>query len=242
MRLLLLLSGLIALTGEISAADVAEMSAADVIKKSEAAYAAVKTYVGTTTMRVKTTIADKKSDEVSTAKVTFQRPGKLRIEGKTASGFSAGKGKPFVIISDGKTTWKSTAIQNNGAFSEVQNLGLAGASVLSFGVVESIPAALMKSDGAPPSSHDPFMVTRMSPPKLPGHEAIDGADCYKLITKHPQFGDVTLWIDSKSFLLRQMTRNVSDVQLAAAAKSAEEALKKIGQAMPAQPGNFPATK
>ena len=85
MRILLLLAGVVVLWGEALAADVAEMSAGDVIKKSEAAYAAAKTYVGTTTMRVKTDVAGKKMDKVSTAKVTFQRPGKLRIEGKISS-------------------------------------------------------------------------------------------------------------------------------------------------------------
>src|SRR5205823_724528 len=140
--------------GEVFAADVAEMSAGDVIKKSEAAYAAVKTYVGTTTMRIKTDVAGKKMDKVSTAKVTFQRPGKLRIEGKSGAMDVSGQGGyPYAIVSDGKTTWKSTKIQNNGAFSEAQNLQMAGASVLSLGVAEAVPAALMKSDGVPAFGH-----------------------------------------------------------------------------------------
>ena len=42
MRILLLLAGVVVLWGEALAADVAEMSAGDVIKKSEAAYAAAK--------------------------------------------------------------------------------------------------------------------------------------------------------------------------------------------------------
>ena len=82
----------------------------------------------------------------------------------------------------------------------------------------------------------------MAAAKLAGHETIDGADCYKLVAKHPQLGDVTLWIDSKSFLLRQMTKEISDTQMAAATKLAEEAMKKIGRAMPARPANAPAVK
>jgi outer membrane lipoprotein-sorting protein len=241
--MLLLLAGAIVLSGEISAADVAEMSAADVIKKSEAAYAAVKTYVGTTTMRVKTDAAGVKSDKVSTAKITFQRPGKLRIEGKSGTMDISGQGGyPYAIVSDGKTTWKSTAIQNNSAFSEAQNLQMAGASVLSLGVAEGIPAALMKSDGAPAFGHDPFLVARASDPKVVGHERIDDADCYKLAAKNPKAGDVTLWIDSKSFLLRQMTRETSESQMAAATKAAEEAMKKFAQKMPARPANAPVLK
>ncbi len=243
MRILLLLAGVVIFSGQVLAADIAEMSASDVIKKSEAAYAAVKTYVGTTTMRVKADAGGKKLDQVSTAKVTFQRPGKIRIEGKSGIMDISGKGgHPYAIVSDGKTTWKSTTIQNNGAFSEVQNLQMAGASVLSLGVAEGIPAALMKSDGAMTAGHDPFAVARTSDTKVTGHETIDGADCYKLLAKHPQLGDVTLWIDSKSFFLRQMTRETSEAQLAAAKTSAEEAMKKIGQAMPTRVANAPAVK
>ena len=117
MRVLLLLAGMAVLSGEVLAADVAEMSASDVIAKSEAAYAAVKTYVGTTTMRVKTDMGGKKLDQVSTAKVTFMRPGKIRVEGKTAGFGLPGKdGPPFAIVSDGKTTWKSFAIMDKARF------------------------------------------------------------------------------------------------------------------------------
>ncbi len=219
------------LTGKILAADVVELSASDLIKKSDAAYAAVKTYVGTTTMRTKTDTGDPKLEQVSTAKVTFMRPGKVRIEGKIGG---LAQGRPFAIVSDGKKTWKSFAIHGTAAFSEVPSLQLAGASVLSLGVAEGIPAVLMKSDGAPPSGHDPFLVARTSAATLAGHETIDGADCYKLVAKNPQLGDVTLWIDSKSFLLRQMTREHSEAQMAAARKSAEEAMQKIGKVLPAR--------
>src|SRR6185369_6349471 len=138
MRILLLVVGLIASSGQLLAADASAMSASDVINRSEAAYAAVKTYVGTTTMRMKTDIGGKTMDKVSTAKVTFARPGKVRIDGKSGLLDFTGKGgKPFAIVSDGTKTWKSTAIQSNGAFSEAQNLNLAGASVGSMGVAET---------------------------------------------------------------------------------------------------------
>jgi hypothetical protein len=243
MRILLLLAGVAALSGQALAADVAEMSASDIIKKSDAAYAAVKTYVGTTTMRVKTDRGDKKLEQVSTAKVTFMRPGKVRVEGKTASSDASGKGGlPFAIVSDGKTTWKSWAIQDKGAFSEVQNLQMAGVATLSLGVAEGILAALMKSEGVSMGSHDPFMVPRMSAANLAGRETIDGADCYKLVAKHPQLGDVILWIDSKSFLLRQMTRESNETQLAEQTKSVDETMKKFGKEQPSRKANVPATK
>src|SRR5262245_42410014 len=129
MKTLLLMVGIIVLSGQVLAADP-EMSATDVIKKSEAAYAAVKTYVGTTTVRTKTDAGAVKLDTVSTAKVTFVRPGKVRIEGKAGAFDVMGQGgKPFAIVSDGTTTWKSYAIQNNGAFSEAESLRRAVAAM-----------------------------------------------------------------------------------------------------------------
>jgi hypothetical protein len=246
MRILLLLAGVAALSGQALAADVAEMSASDIIKKSEAAYAAVKTYVGTTTVRTKTDAGVMKWDQVSTAKVTFIRPGKVRIEGK--SGAFKGS-QPYAIISDGKTTWKSWAGQNNGAFSEVQNVGMAGMGGVAQGAAEGIPAALMKSDGGKDplafawmAGSNPFSVTRLSEAKLVGHEKIEDADCYKLVVKHPKLGDVTMWIDSKSFLLRQMTRESNETQLAEQTKSVDETMKKFGKEQPSRKANVPATK
>lgn len=207
MRVPLLLAGMAVLSGEVVSAQTPEMSAADVIKKSEAAYAAVKTYSGTTTVRSKSDHGTMKLEQISTAKVIFMRPGKVRIEGRTSSRDPSGKdGHPFAIVSDGTTTWKSWAIQNNGTFGVVQNVSMAGMGGVAHGAAETIPAALMKSDGAWVGGSDPFIVPRLSDTKLTGREKIDGADCYKLIAKNEKLGTVTMWIDSKSFLLRQMTK------------------------------------
>ena len=100
-----LLVGLLALAGT---ARGAEMSGGDILKKSEAAYAAVKTFVGTTIVRGHSEIGGTKLEQISSAKVTFVRPGKVRIEGLTAGRATSFKeGRPFTIVSDGKKTWKS---------------------------------------------------------------------------------------------------------------------------------------
>lgn len=237
LQTLLPLAGAIILSGAVLGA---EMSATDIIKKSEAAYAAVKTYVGTTTVRTKAEIGETKLDQVSLAKVTFARPGKVRIEGKTASGGVLGQGgHPFAIISDGTKTWKSWAIQNNGAFAEVRNVAGAGMGGVAQGAAEAMAAALMKSDGAWTGGSDPFIAPRLAGARLEGHEKIDGADCYKLASKHAALGDVTMWIDSKTFLLVQMMRELNEEQLAKQAKVAEAARKSRGKELPA---NRPATK
>src|SRR5262245_20213154 len=126
MRLPLLVIGLAVLSGRVLAADVPRTAspaekatdvdptnATDIFQKSEAAYAAVKTYVGTTTVRGKADFGVMNLEQTSSAKVSFIRPGKIRIEGRTSGRDPAGRdGQPFTILSDGTTTWKSWVIQN----------------------------------------------------------------------------------------------------------------------------------
>ncbi len=229
MHTLFVLAAIAILPSDPATADP-KLSADEILQKSDAAYAAVKTYVGATTVSSSADFGGRKLDQVSIAKVTFARPGKLRIEGMTATNTATGiGGHPFAVISDGRTTWRALAITNNGAFAPVDNLAMAGLGGVAHGAAEGIPAALMKSDGAWTGGHDPFVVARLSPPELAGQEKIDGADCYKLVTKAGTHGDVTWWIDSKTFFLRQMTRHYNETQMAQQAKAAEEALKKIGQ-------------
>jgi hypothetical protein len=210
-----------------------EESAAKVLERSEAAYAAVKSYVGTTTVRSKSDFGAFAFEQISAAKVSFQRPGKLHIEGTTASRAPAGReGRPFTIISDGDRTWRSWAILNNGAYQEVKNVPMAGMGGVAQGAAEGIPAALMKSDGAWVGGHDPFIVPRLVKADLADNEKIDGAECYKVVAKHPKLGDATLWIDAKMFLLRQMQRDYSEAQMAEQNKTMDEELKKMGKARP----------
>jgi len=243
MRILLWLAAVAVLPGELLAAEPAEPSASELIAKSEAAYAAVKTYVGSTKVHVKTGVENTTVEDFATAKVSFIRPGKIRIEGRTASHDASGNGgNPFTIIGDGHRTWKSWAKQNDGAFAEVKSVPMAGLGGVTRGAAELIPAALMRSDGVWVGGDDPFIVPRLSEVQLGGHEQIDGADCYKVLANHPRLGNIALWIDSKSFLLRQMTREYSETQLAEFKKNGDEALKKIGKQRPEKVPAEPASK
>jgi len=213
-----------------------ELSGSDILKKSEAAYAAVKTYVGTTIVQGKSEIGGTKVEQTSSAKVTFMRPGKVRIEGQTASqGTSFKGGHPFTIVSDGKKTWSAWPLQHNGAFVEVSSVSGAGKGSVAQGAAELMASALMKSDGAWTGGSDPFIVPRLEGSKVEGHEAIDAADCFKLISKHAELGDVTLWIDSKTFLLRQILIELDEQQLAAQAKKMEATFKRLGKEPPQRP-------
>lgn len=124
------------------------------------------------------------------------------------------------------------ALQNNGAFVEVRDVVNAGMGGVAQGAAELMASALMKSDGAWTGGSDPFIVPRLAGARLEAHEKIDDADCFKLISKHSQLGDVTLWIDSKTFRLCQITRELNEEQLAEQAKRVEEALKRSGKENP----------
>jgi hypothetical protein len=232
MKTLFLLAGSVVLCNAVIGA---EMSAGEIIKKSQAAYASVKTYVGTTTVRGKSEVGQMNLEQTSMAKVTFARPGKIHIAGKTASAVGGKAGHPFTIVSDGKTTWRSWALQNKGAFEPVRSVSGAGMAGVAQGAAEMMAAALMKADGTFTGGADPFIVAQVGGSTLEGHENIDGADCYKLGTKSPIHGDVILWVDSKSFFLRQMMRSLNANQLAEQRKAAEAAMKKAGKEMPVPP-------
>lgn len=219
------------LAGAVSAA---ELGPNDVVKKSEAAYAALKSYVGTTRVQMTADITGIAHESFSSAKVTFVRPGKVRIEGTTSSQAAVGNaGHAFTIVSDGQTTWHSWPLRDNGAFKEVKGVESAGMGGVAQGAAETMAVALLKSDGGRTGGSDPFIVPRLAGAKLEGREKIGGDDCYKLVSKSATLEDVTLWIDAKTFLIRQMRRETDGEKLAATAKKIEEMLKAQGKEPPA---------
>lgn len=217
------------LPGSVSAA---ELSPNDIVKKSEAAYATIKSYVGTTKVHLTADRTGIPHESFSTAKVTYLRPGKVRIEGRTSSQAAGKGGHPFTIVSDGQRTWHSWPLHNNGAFKEVKGVERAGMGGVAQGAAETMAVALMKSDGEQVGGSDPFISPRLSGAKMEGMEKIDGVDCYKLVSKSTTLEDVTLWIDAKTFLIRQMRKESNGEKLAASAKKAEEYLKAQGKEPP----------
>ena len=81
------------------------------------------------------------------------------------------------------------------------------------GAAEAIASALMKSDGTWACGSDPFISIRLAGAKLERHEKIDVADCHKIASQDHRLGDLTMWIDSKTFLLLQMKRELNEKQM-----------------------------
>src|SRR5262249_10525345 len=116
------------------AAWAAAMSGQDVLQRSADADGALKTYVGTTTIRSTAQFGGRKLEQTATAKIRFSRPGKLRIDGKMTMG------QPFTIISDGTNTWLSRGFTRGGAFEKAQSTEMAIAAMT--GVAARAPTTI----------------------------------------------------------------------------------------------------
>ena len=193
-------------------------TAKQLIAKSEAAYAAVKSYVGTTTVRV-SQLGSTKMDGVATADVTYVRPGKYRING-TSLKIGAKPTNSYQIVSDGSKTWRSFPPMDKSGFAEVKDLTFAAMMGVGMGAAEVIPAILMKADGIKAVAIDPFFLPSVSGSTLTGRETIGDSDCYKLECNAAVMGNITLWIDSKTFFLRQMSSETDTSKVRAAASAA----------------------
>ncbi len=202
-------------------------TAKQLIAKSEAAYAAVKSYVGTTTVRV-SGLGPTNLEGVATADITFVRQGKYRIQGATMK-IGAMPGSSYQIVCDGNKTWRSFPLLDKGGFVEVKDLMMAGMMGAGMGAAEGIPTLLMKADGIKASPLDPFFIPRLAGGTLVGRETIENADCYKLEANHAVLGNVTLWIDYKTHFLRQMSSETDTAKARAAAVAAGATLPANAQ-------------
>jgi outer membrane lipoprotein-sorting protein len=197
----LLLTALLVLPGGASGAPAknsptggAAVNANSILEKSVAAYAAVKSYVGTTSVRVK---AGEGKETTATARITFQRPGKIRIEGKDLSG------EGYLIVSDGTTTWRSRAADRKGIQQqESLRMAIAGMTGVAAQAPTVVPGSLMDLPWG-----NNLRVAAMGASKLEGREKIGGADCYRISSDNAAAKSV-FWVDSKTFLLRQLRQGI----------------------------------
>ena len=189
-----------------------------ILEKSARAYALVKSYVGTTTVRGTAQFADHRLDQTATARIVFARPAKIRIEGKDASG------QAYVIVSDGGVdTWTSWKLRNDGAFEKAQNLeiAIAGMTGVAQGAPTTIPGALLRLAWG-----NPFVPVGEA--RNEGRETVGGVSCHKIVQKS-RFGRNTFWVDSKTFLLRRMKEEHTEAEIAEMAKLAETTTKALGK-------------
>jgi hypothetical protein len=198
---------LVLLLLSVSDVSAAEPSGDEILRRSRKAYAALRAYVGTTTVQSKTVVSAATLSQTANAKITFVRPGQIRIEGKDV------QGQPFSIVSDGKQTWLAWAAQHNGQFRKADSLEKAVSAMTGVAALAptTIPAALIPLEWGTPW-------TMNAEARSLGLETLAGVDCYKVVVKSPPGsalpGTRTFWLDPKSFLLRQLREEQDEQDMA----------------------------
>jgi hypothetical protein len=171
-------------------AHAAEMSGADIMTKSRLSYASLQSYRGTTS--VKTT--ESKGGPAAlrgTAKIDFSRPDQIKIEGEDAQGHF------YQIVSDGKSTTLAASITGNMPRpQESVQLAIVRMTGIANKAPTHIPALLMDLTWGHPYA-------RLGRCRLEGREMLGGKETYRVVDTTAEYTR-TYWVDTKSFLLRQL--------------------------------------
>ena len=175
------------------------MTAAQIAARCREAYAALKSYQGTTlgTTLAVTSLSTVSSKYHTSATIEFVRPGKIRVEGTDMSGRS------FAYIGDGAKVFDKNLVTGD-VWQKAQNIDTSIASVT--GTAQSsattIPALLLSSSPMNPLSQ--AQAKTLTPEVR--QDDVDGQHCY-LITASLVTATATtsrsFWVDEKTFLLRR---------------------------------------
>lgn len=201
-KILLLLSIILCISNGAALAQPTELTANQILQKCADTYAALPSYSGSTSVVAQTLLKNgTQSRETATAKIIFNRSGKLHIDGRMtddgAYHIDGDKNMATLTIHHApynfrnpETTQKETNVE----------MAIAGATGIAATAPTVIPAALLQL----PWGY-PFF--KKAEATLLGKEKIGTDDCYKIIstltTKDGSFQN-TYWVDAKSFLLCQM--------------------------------------
>jgi hypothetical protein len=171
------------------------MTGDQILRKSAEGYAALTSYVGTTTVQRPTSSGGSAGEPGATVTLTFVRPAKIHMIGSIAAR------RGVALISDGRETWLAETTRNNGTYERAPDVETA---ITTLAAPATIPAVLMNLN-----TGNPFRGVQGS--RLEGRETTRGFDCYKIV------GSVgaskrTFWVDSGKFLLRQMKEEPGDAQ------------------------------
>lgn len=165
----------------------AELTGAQILTRCRQAYDSLKSYSGTTQVVTKSSMGGMNTTYNTKATVQFVRPGKIRVEGTLMT-----EGR-FAFVSDGKTTWQTSILSSEKwDVAPSTEMAIGAFTGVSMNAATIIPAILIHANwGNYLAGLQPSQVT---------HEKVNGQDAFKVKTKG-MLGDVTLWIDAKTFLL-----------------------------------------
>jgi hypothetical protein len=189
-------------------AAAAPLTGPQILQKSAAAYAALPAYVGAATVQSAVTAGRQKIAQTATAVIQFQRPDKIRIEGKDVTG------QPYRIVSDGREVWSAPTSRTNPGWQKMPNVQAAiiGMTGPAAGAPATLPALLLSMPWG-----NPF--PRVDGSRRGPDVKIDGHACFQVVRADPSTMR-SYWIDRQSFLLRRMKEEQNARQLSALSRAA----------------------
>ena len=192
-----------------------------VLERSRSAYAGLSSYTGETAVLSEMAFGDTVMTEAATAEVRFVRPGRLRISGR------ASDGTPYLVVSDGARTRVAQVLTDPKAregilamsgllgmqpaggdtlANDTLSTGIAVAMVTGIGnrAPYYLPALLGLIEGTP--------LAHVTPAVLVGREMVSGVESYKVVIRGAEITR-TYWVDTASYLLRQMQDEQTGAQV-----------------------------
>jgi hypothetical protein len=206
MKNLLLLSLTMLPFARFATAQPAELTGDEILAKSAKTYRELKAFRGDSKVTSSSTVsikgtAPQTSERSAQASFNFQRGAFFIIKGLDATG------GPFSIDNWGPKTTLTTNFAGKEKTENVEDLemAVAGMTGVAANAPTIIPALLLDSSWGYPYR------TRGATAKLEGHETLQGHDCYKVSQPFIKIDSVsTFWIDSQSFLLRQIKEKAGE--------------------------------
>jgi outer membrane lipoprotein-sorting protein len=193
-----------------------------VLERSRSAYAGLSSYAGETVVLSEMAFGDTVMTGAATAEVRFMRPGRLRISGR------GNNGSPYLVVSDGTRTRVALVYtdpkERAGMLAMGGLLGLqpAGGDTLANDTVSAkmgiamimgignrapyyLPALLGLTEGTP--------LAHVTPAVLVGRETVSGVESYRVVIRGAEITR-TFWVDTVTYLLRQMQDEQTGAQVA----------------------------
>jgi outer membrane lipoprotein-sorting protein len=200
---------------------------------SQRAYQALSSYIGVSTTESAAVFPSNVMVATAMGRIAFRRPGRIRIEGKTAPVHpeDPSSGTPYTIISDGSKTWLSWALSGGGAFRQVSTVEQAIDEMtgVSQGAASTVPVILLNLTGKHPgvtAQEKGFLGAFAQGSALLGRERLRGKECYRIRVSRAA-GTWDFWIDTKSMLAMQIETMQDQSQIRAFSASRDSRITRL---------------
>jgi outer membrane lipoprotein-sorting protein len=170
-----------------------ELTARAILERAATTYRSLDRYGGSVTiLELAGAIRETTPPPQQQVELTFSRPGYLRVEGKDLLGH------PFRLVSDRAATWLS---RKNAPAERKPDVASALWDLAQGEILTGLIAALLPLD-----LKTPFQAETV---RLEGKEGLRDGECYRLVLEDELSGRRTLWIDTRSFVLRQVKQEAT---------------------------------